>query len=63
MTAMMIMRMLIKFCRREDGVTSVEYCVMVAMIVIAAIVGIMATGGGAAGWWGNIDTDLNTYGF
>ena len=52
-----------QFCGCEDGVTSVEYCVMVAMIVIAAIVGIMATGGGAAGWWGNIDTDLNTYGF
>jgi Flp pilus assembly pilin Flp len=57
------LHILIQFLRREDGVTSVEYCVMLAFIFVAVIIGVTATGGGAAGWWGDIDSDLDTHGF
>ena len=60
---MTAIRILSKFCRREDGVTSVEYCVMIALILLVLIVGLVATVGGVAGWWGDIDTDLGTHGF
>jgi Flp pilus assembly pilin Flp len=62
-SAMKPLRIIRRFCRSEDGVTSVEYLVMVAMIVIAAIYGITATGAGAGGWWGKIGSDLGTHGF
>ena len=57
------LRIIRQFCRSDDGVTSVEYLVMVAMIVIAAIYGITATGAGAGGWWGKIASDLGIHGF
>lgn len=60
---MTINRNISRFCRREDGATSVEYCVMVALILLVLIVGLLSTGGGVAGWWGDIDTDLGTHGF
>jgi len=52
-----------RFLRSDDGVTSVEYCVMLALILLVMMIGVAATGGGVAGWWGDIDSDLNTHGF
>lgn len=46
-----------------EGTTAVEYCVMLAAILIAMILGLMAAGSGVAGWWVNIDSELNTNGF
>jgi len=57
------LHILIQFLRREDGATSVEYCVMLAFIFVVVIIGVTATGGGAGAWWGSIDSDLNTHGF
>ena len=47
----------------EEGTTAVEYCVMLAMILLLVILGVGATGGGVSGWWTNIDTELDTHGF
>ena len=52
-----------RFCADEEGSTATEYAVMLAMILMAVIVGLMAFGGGVSGWWTNIDTELNTHGF
>lgn len=51
------------FLKNEAGTTAVEYCVMLAMILLAIIVGLTAAGGGVLGWWNNIDTELQTNGF
>ena len=51
------------FLADETGTTAVEYCVMVAMILLAVILGIYATGGGVLGWWTNINTELDANGF
>lgn len=46
LSVMKPLRIIRRFCRSKDGITSVEYCVTIAKIVIAAIYGIMATGAG-----------------
>lgn len=51
------------FLRNEDGTTAVEYCVMLAMILLVLIVGLLSAGGGVSGWWSNIDSELQTNGF
>ncbi|MCR9198194.1 MAG: Flp family type IVb pilin [Planctomycetaceae bacterium] len=51
------------FLRNEDGTTAVEYCVMLAMILLVLIVGLLSAGGGVANWWTSIDTELDTNGF
>lgn len=60
---MRIHRTLKQFLSCERGVTSVEYCVMLAFILLLVMVGVTATGGGVAGWWTDIDSDLDTHGF
>lgn len=52
-----------RFLRSEDGPTSVEYCVMLALILLVVMMGVSATGGGVSGWWTDIDTELDTHGF
>jgi Flp pilus assembly pilin Flp len=59
----MQLRQLTRFLQAEEGTTAVEYCVMLGMILLAVIVAIMATGSGVAGWWSNIDSDLQSNGF
>ena len=48
---------------REDGTTSVEYCVMLAFVLVLVMVGLTSAGGGVSGWWANITGDLDTHGF
>jgi len=52
-----------RFLNSDDGTTAVEYAVMIALIIVVVIVGLQATGGGVAGWWGDIDSDLQSNGF
>ncbi len=52
-----------RFLVDTGGTTATEYAVMLAMILLAIIIGLMAFGGGVSGWWTNIDTELNTHGF
>ncbi|MCP4506202.1 MAG: Flp family type IVb pilin [Fuerstiella sp.] len=51
------------FLAETDGTTTVEYCVMLAMILLAVMVGITAAGNSVLDWWTNIGTDLNANGF
>jgi Flp pilus assembly pilin Flp len=60
---MFLIHSLSRFARKEDGVTSVEYCVMLALILVVMMIGAAATGGGVAGWWTDIDSELDTHGF
>ena len=59
---MRMTKSLLKFVRDEDATTAVEYAVMLALILTAVITGLYAAGGGASGWWGNINTEMSTYG-
>lgn len=56
-------KILCQFVQDEDATTAVEYAVMLALILTAVITGLYAAGGGAAGWWTNIDTELDSAGF
>ena len=57
------MSRLTSFLRNEDATTAVEYCVMLAMILLVLIVGLLSAGGGVANWWTSVDTELDTNGF
>lgn len=57
------MRLLKSFLKNEDGTTAVEYCVMLAMILLVLIVGLLSAGGGVSGWWTKINTNLQSSGF
>lgn len=51
------------FCTQEDGVTAVEYCVMLALVLLTMLIGITAVGSGVSDWWNNINTELDDNGF
>ena len=50
-----------RFLTAEEGTTAVEYAVLLAMILIAIIVGVTSAGGGVSSWWGNIRTKVEAY--
>ncbi len=52
-----------KFLFDQDGATAVEYAVMLALILMAVIVGITSVGGGANGWWNKTNDEFSTHGF
>jgi len=45
----------------KRGATAIEYGLIVALIAVAAIGGMSALGGGAAGMWGKLSTNVSTY--
>ena len=49
-----------EFIRREDGPTSVEYAVMLAMIIIVCISAISLVGGETFNFWDNNRTELES---
>ena len=51
-----------QFLASEDATTAVEYAVLLAMILVAIIIGVTSAGGGVSKWWGNISNDLDSYG-
>ena len=51
------------FLHDTSGTTAVEYCVMLAMILLAIIIGLTAAGNGVLDWWSNINSELSTNGF
>ena len=57
------MRPLIEILRNEEGVTSVEYAVVLAMILMAVIGAIGSLGAETGGMWGGIESDLEDVGF
>ena len=57
------MKFLWRLLRDEDGPTSVEYAVMLAMILMAVIVTITSFGQAQNQYWGGIKTELQNNGF
>jgi Flp pilus assembly pilin Flp len=57
------MRPLIKILRDEEAVTSVEYAVVLAMILMAILGAIGSLGAQTGGLWGGIHDDLADVGF
>lgn len=51
-----------QFLRDESGPTAVEYAVMLAMIIVAAIAGIMSVGVEANNLFGRADTQMKAHG-
>ncbi len=49
-----------KFLYSDDATTAVEYAVMLAMILVAIIIGVTSAGGGVSAWWTNIKNDLTS---
>ena len=47
-----------EFLKSEDAATAVEYAVLLAMILVAIIVGVTSAGGGVSAWWANIKTKI-----
>ncbi len=51
-----------RFISDEDGATAVEYCVMMALILLALITGLTAAGASTADWWINIRDQFTAHG-
>ena len=49
-----------EFLACEDGPTSVEYAIMLAMIILSAIGAVLSTGSVQKALFENIGTDLNS---
>ena len=49
------------FLLSDDATTAVEYAVLLAMILVAIIVGVTSAGGGVSGWWNNIKDKVSAY--
>ena len=57
------MRPLVKIFRDEEAVTSVEYAVVLALILMAVFGAIGSFGSQTGGLWGGINGDLEGVGF
>lgn len=57
------MRPLIEIVRGEEAATSVEYAVVLALILMAIVSAIGTLGSEAGGLWGGIEQDLDDVGF
>jgi Flp pilus assembly pilin Flp len=55
------MTKILQFLRDENATTAVEYAVMLALILITIFGTVLAFGGDSAAWWGNIDTEIDSY--
>ena len=56
------MRLITKILREDEAATAVEYAVMLALILLAAIGSIGMVGAESGGMWGGIDNDLTEAG-
>jgi len=57
------MRPLLEILRNEEAATSVEYAVVLAMILMAVFGAIGSFGAQTGGLWGGIEGDLDDVGF
>jgi pilus assembly protein Flp/PilA len=60
---MPVLKSLLRFLRRDDGPTAVEYAVMLALILVMCIGAISSVGGASGGMWGNTRDELSAHGF
>ena len=56
------MRRISQFLRDDSGPTAVEYAVMLALILGVIIGTVSAFGGAQEGYWGRIDTAMDSHG-
>ena len=56
------MKRLLHALVKEDGVTMVEYCVMLALIVLVLLGSVALVGDRTAGLWSGIQSGLTTNG-
>jgi pilus assembly protein Flp/PilA len=54
---------LMRLLRSEDGPTTVEYAVMLALILASIIAAIGTVGNGTGNMYGHIDSELTNHGF
>jgi pilus assembly protein Flp/PilA len=52
-----------RLLRSEDGPTTVEYAVMLALILASIIAAIGSVGAGTGNMYGHIDSELTSHGF
>lgn len=57
---MRVISVIKKFLSSDDATTAVEYAVMLAMILVAIIIGVTSAGGGVSAWWTNIKNDITS---
>ncbi len=55
-------RLLQKFHRDDQATTSVEYAVMLAMILLVVIAGVANFGNAHNSMWGRVDTQMKEHG-
>jgi pilus assembly protein Flp/PilA len=51
-----------KFFRDDEGTTSVEYAIMLALILMSVITGVTAFGMAQSTYWGKIGTEMHNHG-
>ena len=51
---------IVKFMKREDGPTAVEYAVMLALIIVVCIIAITALGTNASGTFKYVSTKVSS---
>lgn len=56
------MKLILEFLRSDRGATSVEYAVMLGLIVLVVFCAVAAVGTENGGMWGGIDTKLDQAG-
>jgi pilus assembly protein Flp/PilA len=49
-----LFRLVVDFCKKEDGPTAVEYAVMLALIIVVCVSAITALGSGANATFSNV---------
>ena len=57
------MRRIVELLQNEEAATSVEYAVMLGLILVAVLGAIGSFGDETGGLWGGIDSDLDAVGF
>ncbi|QDU37626.1 Flp/Fap pilin component [Maioricimonas rarisocia] len=57
------MSSILRFIRSDDATTSVEYAVLLALILMAVIASVRALGTTSGGMWGSNKTKLDAVGF
>jgi pilus assembly protein Flp/PilA len=57
-----IRRILRKLGADARGATAIEYGLICALIAVAALAGMQALGGGSAGMWGRISSEVDAAG-
>ena len=57
---MPVLRPIIRFLKREDGPTAVEYAVMLALIIVVCIIAITALGTNASGTFRFVSTKVSS---